>query len=185
MNNTKKSAANLKRLTSSAVCLALCMLLPLITGQNPMLGSALGLMHIPVLLCGFAAGPAYAAVVGLIAPLMRSTLFGMPPLVPMAISMSYELAAYGMISGTLYKALPKKIFFIYVSLVAAMLLGRVVFGMAMAVVTGSADTMGMFIAAARMFTIGAFVDAIPGIILHIALIPPVVAALRKAGLSAL
>ena len=180
MDNSKK-IFSARRLTSSAVCLALCMLLPFITGQNPMLGSTLGLMHIPVLLCGFISGSVHAAVVGLVAPLMRSAIFGSPPLMPMAVSMSYELAAYGLIAGALYAALPKKTISIYVSLIAAMLMGRVVFGAAMAVVTGATSSLGVFLAGASAFTASAFVDAIPGIILHIILIPIIVIALKKAG----
>ena len=182
MNNNYNKTFDARRLTSSAVCLSLCMLLPFITGQNPMLGSALGLMHIPVLLCGFVSGPVQAAVVGLVAPIMRSAIFGMPPMMPMAFSMSYEMAAYGFISGALYKALPKKAVNIYVSLIIAMLLGRVVFGIAMAAVTGATSSLAVFFAGAQAFTVSAFVDAVPGLILHVVLIPLLVMALRKAGI---
>lgn len=93
--------------------------------------------------------------------------------------MCFELAAYGLFSGLLYARLPKKTSSIYVSLIAAMLLGRVVWGVAMVVisgVTGSAFTWAAFMA-------GAFVNAIPGIIVHILLIPVIVMALRKAKLA--
>jgi len=154
------------------------MLLPFLTGQIPQIGAALSPMHIPVLLCGFIAGPFYAAIVGFIAPLLRFMLFGMPPLMPIGIAMCFELAVYGAVSGLLYKALSKKIVFIYVSLIGAMLLGRIVWGIArwaLSGVTGISFTFELFIA-------GAFANAIPGIILHIALIPVIVAALKKADL---
>ena len=179
MENTKKTFSA-RRMTSSAVCLALCMLLPLITGQNPMLGSALGLMHIPVLLCGFVSGPMHGAIIGLIAPLMRSAIFGMPPMIPMAVSMSYELMTYGLISGALYAALPKKTINIYISLITAMILGRIVFGAAMAIVTGATASVSIFLTATQTFTAAAFTDAIPALIVHIALIPIIVIALQKA-----
>lgn len=168
----------IKKLTLAAVCLALCMVLPFLTGHIPQIGSALSPMHIPVLLGGFLCGPWWAMAVGLAAPLLRHVTLGMPPLVT-AIAMSFELAAYGLFSGLLYAHLPKKTSSIYISLIAAMLLGRVVWGAAMVVisgVTGSAFTWAAFLA-------GAFLKAIPGIIVHILLIPVIVMALRRAGLT--
>lgn len=169
-----------RRLVFAAVCLALCMLLPFLTGQIPQVGSALSPMHIPVLLAGFLCGPWWAMAVGAVAPLLRFTLFGKPPIFPTGAAMCFELAAYGLVSGLLYARLQKKASNIYVSLVAAMLAGRVVWGAVMAAisgVTGSAFTWGAFMA-------GAFLNAIPGIIVHILLVPAIVMALRKARLTA-
>lgn len=163
-------------LVYSAVCLALCMVLPLLTGQIPQIGSALSPMHIPVLLCGFLCGPLYAAVVGAIAPLLRFVLFGMPPLFPTGAAMCFELAAYGLISGLLYRNLPRSAFSIYASLIVAMLGGRMVWGVVQLALSGLAGTSFTF----PMFIAGAFTKAIPGIIVHIALIPPLVMALEKA-----
>ena len=174
---------NIKNLTSAAVCLALCMILPLFTANNPQLGSALGLMHIPVLLCGFITGPAYAMIVGLIAPILRMLIFAAPPPF-MAITMSFELAVYGLASGFLYKVFPKKIAFIYVSLILAMLLGRIVWGVAawqlisiavFPAVPPNLDPFGFM-----EFIAAAFITPIPGIIVHIVLIPVIVIALQKA-----
>ena len=97
-----------KKLVYSALCLALCMVLPFLTGQIPEIGSALSPMHIPVLLCGFICGGPWGMVVGLTAPLLRFALFGMPPLFPTGLAMAFELAAYGLFSGLLYKWLPKR-----------------------------------------------------------------------------
>nr|WP_326184966.1 ECF transporter S component [uncultured Oscillibacter sp.] len=168
---------SIRDLVFAAVCLALCMVLPFLTGQLPQIGSALSPMHIPVLLAGFLCGPWWAMAVGAVAPLLRHAALGMPPLIT-AVAMSFELAAYGLFSGLLYARLPKKTVNIYVSLIAAMVLGRVVWGAAMLVisgVTGSAFTWTAFLA-------GALLNAIPGIIVHILLIPVIVMALRKAGL---
>lgn len=172
-----KTRNPIRDLVFAAVCLALCMALPFLTGQIPQIGSALSPMHIPVLLAGFLCGPWWALAVGAVAPLLRHVTLGMPPLIT-AIAMSFELAGYGLFSGLLYAKLPKKTVNIYVSLIAAMLLGRVVWGAAMLVisgVTGSAFTWTAFLA-------GALLNAIPGIIVHILLIPVVVMALQKAKL---
>ena len=166
----------IQKLVLSAVCLALCMVLPFLTGQIPEIGSMLCPMHIPVLLCGFICGPAWAAVVGAVAPLLRFALFGMPPLFPTGVAMCVELAVYGAVSGLLYHLLPKKGINVYLSLIAAMLLGRVLWGVVRLVsagVTGSAFTWAMFMA-------GAFTKAVPGIILHLVLIPPSVFTLERA-----
>ena len=163
------------RLVLAAMFLALAMVLPFITGQIPQIGSMLCPMHIPVLLCGFFCGPVYAAAVGFVAPLLRFVLFGMPPLVPTGIAMCFELAAYGAVAGLLYTKLPKTKANIYVSLIGAMLAGRLVWGLARTVLYGfGKGTFGF-----NAFLSGAFLTAIPGIILHIILIPIVVMMFRK------
>ena len=175
MTNTNKSVL---KLVYAAVCLALAMVLPLLIGQIPQIGQALSPMHIPVLLCGFLCGWPYGLAVGFIAPLLRGAIFGMPALMPNGISMAFELATYGCLTGILYRCLPKKIPSIYVALIIAMIGGRIVWGIARYVLAGLTATefpMSAFIA-------GALTNAIPGIILHIILVPAIVIALRKANL---
>ena len=75
----------IRKLTYAALCLALCMVLPFLTGQIPEVGSMLSPMHIPVLLAGFLCGPWWALLVGATAPILRFVLFGMPPLFPPAL----------------------------------------------------------------------------------------------------
>lgn len=175
MNMSKKTTL---KLAYAAVCLALAMVLPFLTGQIPQIGNALCPMHIPVLLCGFLCGWPYGLLIGFIAPILRFFVFGMPPLMPIGIAMAFELAAYGCISGFLYRKLPKTNRNIYVSLIAAMLAGRVIWGIAKLILAGIQADAFPFSA----FIAGALTNAIPGIILHILLIPVVVMALKKAGL---
>lgn len=172
MNKTVQTP--IRRLTWSAMCLALCLLLPFLTGQIPQIGSALCPMHLPVLLAGFLCGPWWALVTGLTAPLLRNLLFSMPPLLT-AIAMSFELGTYGVVSGLLYRRLPKNLAGIYISLITAMITGRIVWGIvrvAMTGMAGEAFTWAMFLA-------GAFTTAIPGIIIQLILIPVLVTAIRK------
>lgn len=169
---------SVKKIVLSGACLALCMVLPFLTGQIPTIGKALSPMHIPVLLCGFLCGWPYGLVVGFLAPLLRFSLFGMPPLFPTGLGMAFELAAYGAFCGFLYRKLPDKPQYIYVSLLSAMLAGRVVWGIAQVILLGIAGSPFTFSA----FLAGAFINAVPGIICHIVLIPPIVMALKKAGL---
>ena len=173
------TSLQIRKLTYAALFLALALVLPFLTGQIPQIGSALSPMHIPVLLCGFLVGWPWGLAVGFIAPLLRSVIFGMPVMVPGAVAMAFELAVYGLVSGILYRLLPKKKWSIYVTLIVAMLAGRVVWGIARLIIaglSGNSFTWSLFLA-------GAFTNAIPGIILHIVLIPIIVMVLEHAGLS--
>lgn len=169
------SDRKLFRMILAAMFLAIALVLPFLTGQIPQVGKALCPMHIPVLLCGFFCGPWYALAVGFIAPLLRFALFGQPVIMPAGIAMSFELAAYGSAAGFLYGHLPKSKANIYVSLVGAMLIGRVIWGAARVVLFG----LGKSDFGWAAFMSGAFINAIPGIIVQIVLIPIIVIALEK------
>ncbi|MBR3955884.1 MAG: ECF transporter S component [Clostridia bacterium] len=161
---------NLLKMVFAAAFLALAYVMPFLTGQIPEIGSMLCPMHIPVLLCGFICGWPWGLAVGLTAPLLRSLTLGMPPLFPTALCMAFELASYGAVAGLMHKLLPRKKGYIYCSLLTAMLVGRVVWGLAMFVCMGADG--GAFTFAA--FLTGAFTNAIPGIIAQLVLIPVLV-----------
>lgn len=160
----------------SALFLALAYVMPFLTGQIPQIGSMLCPMHIPVLLCGFICGWPWGLVVGFISPLFRSLTLGMPPPFPTALCMAFELAAYGAISGLMHRFLPRKKPYIYVSLLTAMIVGRLIWGAAMLICMGV--TGGSF--AFTAFLSGAVLNAVPGIIIQIILIPIIVMVTEKA-----
>ena len=162
-----KNHIRILRLIISALCLALAYTLPFLTGQIPEFGSMLLPMHIPVLLCGFLCGWKWGLSVGFVAPLFRSLILGKPVLFPMAVCMAIELATYGLVCGIAYRLFPKKKKYIYLSLIIAMIVGRVLWGISMAAcmgIKGGAFTFNAFIS-------GAFIEAVPGIIIQIVLIP--------------
>ena len=168
-----------RKLTFFLLFFAIALVLPFITGQIPEIGAMLSPMHIPVLLCGFVCGWPWGLAVGLIAPMLRSVLFGMPTMYPTAIAMTFELAVYGALTGILYRLLPRKTWSVYAALILAMIGGRLVWGAAQYVLLlarGTAFTPELFLA-------GAVINAIPGIILHIVLIPVLVIVLEKAKLT--
>lgn len=169
----------LKKLLLAAVFLAMCMLLPFLTANNWMLGETLLPMHLPVLLCGFICGWPYGLAAGLIAPLLRSVLIGMPPIFPTAIAMSCELAVYGLLAGLLYMLLPKKAGFVYVSLILAMLGGRLIWG---GVTTLLYTVDATFEWGFHIFLTKAFVTGVVGIAIQIVLIPLIILALERAKL---
>ena len=167
---------NTKNLVMAALFLAMALVLPFLTGQIPEVGSMLCPMHIPAILCGFFCGWPWGLAVGVIAPVLRSMIFGMPPMFPVAICMSFELATYGAVSGLLYSKLPRKKSSIYISLLTAMVAGRLVWGVAQMAIMGLSG--GSF--PLSTFVAGAVTSAIPGIVLQLVLVPLLVRALEKA-----
>lgn len=166
----------IKNMVTAALCIALGLVLPFLTGQIPQIGRMLSPMHIPVFLCGFLCGWQWGLLAGCVTPLLRAVLFGMPALFPQAVAMAFELAVYGGVTGFLYPRLKtRNLAGIYMTLIAAMIAGRIVWGLVSFVIygiSGSAFTFELFLA-------GAFINAIPGIILHLVIVPPLVMALRK------
>ena len=178
-NSRNREALQVRRMTYSALFLAIAMVLPFITGQIPEIGRMLSPMHIPVLLCGFMCGWPWGIAVGFIAPLLRSVMFGMPAMFPAAVAMAFELAAYWGISGWLRRKLPGDKWLIYPILLISMAAGRIVWGTVRLLLSGLSGTAFTW----EMFMIGAFAEALPGIILHIVLIPVLVIVMETAGLS--
>ncbi len=166
MRNRKK----ILKMVLAALFLALAYVMPFLTGQIPEIGSMLCPLHIPILLCGFICGWPWGLLVGFIAPLLRSLTLGMPPIFPTAVCMAFELATYGAVAGLMHKLMPKKKIFIYCSLIIAMIIGRMVWGVAMYVCVGIYGDGFTFTA----FITGAFINAVPGIIVQIVLIPMLV-----------
>ena len=173
------NSERIRKLTYAALFLGVAMVLPFITGQIPEIGAMLSPMHIPVLLCGFMCGWPWGMAVGFIAPLLRSVTFGMPKLFPSAVAMAFELTVYGGMTGIMYRLLPHRKWTIYASLLIAMIAGRIVWGTAQVVLAGLAH----FEFTWAIFITKAVVEAIPGIIMHIVLIPIIVMAMERAGLS--
>jgi thiamine transporter ThiT len=170
-----KKRNDIKKLTLSAMFLALAFVMPFLTGQIPQIGSMLCPMHIPVLLCGFFCGAPWGLVVGFVAPILRSFTLGMPPMFPTAFCMAFELATYGVIAGWLHNKLPNKKVNVYVSLLGAMVIGRLVWGVIMFCCMGfDASKFGL-----NAFLAGAVLNAVPGIIVQIVLIPILVITLGK------
>lgn len=174
-----KTFYTIRSMVLAAMFLAIAYVLPFITGQIPQIGMMLCPMHIPVLLCGFICGWPWGLAVGLIAPLLRSATLGVPAMFPQAVCMALELAAYGALSGLLHRAFPAKRGLIYVTLIISMIAGRLVWGAARFICTGLDVTkFGL-----QAFWSGAVATAIPGIIIQIVIIPPLVMALELAGLG--
>lgn len=164
-----------KKIVLSGLFLALGIVLPFFTGQIKQIGNMLLPMHIPVLVCGFICGWPYGLAVGFVTPILRSAMFGMPVMMPTAVAMAAELAIYGAVAGIMYSFLKERKGSVYISLITAMIAGRVVWGLVSVVLYGAMGNTFSW----TLFVAGAFFNAIPGIVVQIILIPIIVLTLNK------
>ena len=168
-----------QNLALSAMFIAIGIVLPFFTGQLQQIGNMLLPMHLPVLLCGLICGWQYGAAVGFILPPLRYVMFAAPPIFPIGAAMAVELAAYGLIAGFLYnRSRWQCIISLYRSLIAAMIGGRLVWGIARVLMTGVSGEAFTW----QMFLSGALLTAIPGIMIQLVFIPAVMVALDRTGM---
>ena len=165
---------SVKKLVFTAVCAALCVVLPMAFHAVPNGGTVLLPMHIPVLLCGLICGWPYGGVCGLVGPLLSSLLTGMPPAAVLP-SMMVECGVYGLVSGLLMQLVHTRrpVLDLYISLVSAMVLGRVVSGVAKALIFNPGVSPFAWVTTS-------LVTGIPGIITQLLLMPLVIYALTRA-----
>ena len=166
----------IKKLVITAVCIALCVVLPMVFHSFPNGGSIFLPMHIPVLLCGLMCSCPYGLVCGLLGPALSSVNTGMPP-AAMLPSMMVECAIYGCVAGLMMEFVrTKKLYLdLYISMITAMLAGRVVAGLVKAWIL----TPGV---APFAWVTTSLVEGIPGIVIQLVLLPTLVFALMKARL---
>ncbi|MGI5897360.1 MAG: ECF transporter S component [Oscillospiraceae bacterium] len=169
--------SNLYRYTITAVNIALCVALPFALHAIPDAGSVLCPIHIPVFLCGLMCGWPYGLACGLIGPALSSLITGMPAMAALP-QMLVECAIYGLVSGLLFQLVHTKhrALNLYISLIVAMILGRIGAGITLALVFARATTTF------HVFFMSYFVVSLPGILIQLFLIPVVLAALSKAKL---
>lgn len=170
--------SSIKQACITAVCIALCYVLPQ-AFHTIGLGNVFSPMHLPVLLCGMLCGGGYGCFCGIAGPLLSSVLSGMPGPTGL-ISMLPELFIYGLASGLLMKYIRTGKLYadLYIVLIAAMVLGRIVGGIVSACFyLGSGKTFTIAIWASSYF-----LGTLPGIISQLILIPILVVTLMKSNL---
>lgn len=173
----KKHSIHLKKLIITAICMSLCVILPIAFHMIPNGGTLFSPMHLPVFLCGLVCGWQYGLLCGLFGPVLSSFITGMPGIGYLP-TMMLELALYGFICGLVKKlvATGKQTVDIYISLLSAMLVGRIITGIARA-----------FLFAPGSLSIGIwatsyFISCLPGIIVQLILLPILYQALEHARL---
>lgn len=150
----------------TALCIALCVVLPMTLHAIPKGGVLFSPMHLPVLLCGLVCGAPFGLVCGILGPLVSSLLTGMPVFGYMPVMM-IELGLYGLISGLVMQFLRsgKLVVDLYAALVIAMLGGRVITGILRALIFAGGSYSW------SAWATGYFVSCLPGIIIQLILIP--------------
>lgn len=163
-----------KNLVFTAMFIALGVIFPQLFHFIPNGGILFSPMHIPVLMAGLLVGPLEGLICGLATPFLSHLIFQMPP-APRLPGMLVELAIYGLVAGLMMRLLKNKEGMpkIYISLIVAMLAGRIVAGLVNAFIlsAGSYSFNAWFT--------GYFVTGIIGIISHLILIPILVRALQN------
>ncbi|MBE6763087.1 MAG: ECF transporter S component [Ruminococcaceae bacterium] len=166
---------SVKDLIIAALCLAIGIVLPFVTGQVPAIGNMLLPMHIPVFVCAFTSSKTLSVLVGLVLPLFRSVLFSRPVFFPNAVAMAVELATYALVASCLYACFKRRnIAAVYGSMIPAMLLGRIAWGLFSWLIFGLSSasfTLSYFFAEA-------FLYAIPGVVLQLIVVPVLVMLIR-------
>ena len=172
-----KKMSIVKKSIITAVCIALCYVVPLLFHGVQNAGRVFLPMHLPVFLCGLICGWQYGLLCGLAGPALSSLLSGMPP-VAMLPSMMLELAVYGCISGLMMRIIRTKNTYadLYISLIIALLCGRVIAGLMQALIFAR-GTYSM-----TAWVSGYVVTSWPGTLIQLVLLPSVVFALMKAHL---
>lgn len=169
--------SNIKKSIITAVCIALCYVIPLMFHGIQNAGSIFCPMHIPVFICGLICGWQYGLLCGIAGPALSSALSSMPP-VAILPSMMVELAAYGTAAGLMMKLVRTKSTYadLYISLIVAIVCGRVLAGLAKALIFARGSySMSAWIA-------GSVVTSWPGTVIQLVFIPTIVFALMKSHL---
>ncbi len=164
----------IKLLTRSGLLIALGIILPYITHMTGVAGSVLLPMHLPPLLAGFLISPFYALLIGAILPPLNFAISGMPPMPTMAF-MILELSAFGLFTGLIYHKLNKininKKSNIFISLIGAMLIGRIIYVLIFSLLIEFENPLAIIA--------GGIITGLPGIISQLILIPLIVISLEN------
>ena len=165
-----------KRIILAAVCVALCVVLPMAFHSFPGGGNIFLPMHIPVLLCGMMCSWPYGLICGLLGPALSSLLTSMPPAAFLP-SMMVECATYGAVAGLMMRFVRTKKTYLdlYISMVTAMVAGRFVAGVVKALILAPGTPMFAWVTTS-------LVEGLPGIAIQLVLLPTVVYALMRAKL---
>ncbi len=151
-----------KDITLTSLFITLGVTLPIVFHQMALAGRIFSPMHIPVFLAGIFVGPVSGLIVGLVCPGMSFLLTGIPP--PYAVPlMSLELPVYGVSIGILIRVIK----FPVLSLLLAMILGRLAFAFGLFV-------FGLFLSlpyGPEAFIKISVVTGLPGIAIQLILIP--------------
>lgn len=169
--------SNVKKTVISALCVAMCVVLPMAFHAIPGAGKVCSPMHIPVLLCGLLCGPLYGLLCGIAGTTLSTLVTTMLSAADMPCMLA-ELAVYGLVTGGMMRLVRtgKKYLAVYASLLTAMLSGRVFAGILMALFFAQGSY------SIKLWIMSYFIISWPGIVIHLILVPTVYFAVKKSTL---
>ncbi len=165
-----------REIVYAGLLIAIGYVLPMIFHMFNMGGPAFLPMHIPVLIAGLLLSPQSALLVGMVTPVLSSLLTGMPPIYPMLPIMFFELATYGLITALCFGKFNLGYF---KSLTIAMIAGRIVAGLVVAVL---AVGFGLPMSPVP-YILGAIATGLPGIAIQYVVVPAFAKMLSVMGLQ--
>lgn len=179
---TRLKSSTLK-LTQAALFTALGVFLPQLShlfGAD--FGKLISPMHFPIFIAAFLLGPLYGSAVAIACPVLSSLIMGMP-VAPKIPFMVLELLTYALAASIIYQPTSKwkKPISLYVSLVTAQILGRIVYalGITAAVKLFGVTHPAIYRSVSILAFVESFAEGLPGIILQLILIPIIVIVLEK------
>lgn len=192
-----------RKITYGGLLLAISIVLPQVfhLAGGPQSGAVFLPMHIPVLLAGMILGPVFGLVIGAAAPVLSFAIAGMPVAARLPF-MILELAVYGGIAGLFYITFGLNrikrlrggsgdpadrrdvspitaVAGMILSLIVSMIVGRAVYALGLLIMGRFFGVKGADPAA----VIAAFTTGIIGIAIQLVVIPPILFALKKGGLT--
>ena len=159
---------NIELINFSIIFVALAVALPWIAHQFNIAGQIFLPMHVFVLVAALLFGWRAGLIVGLLTPLISHLTSGMP-LLPVLPQITIEIAVYGLVAGFCREKLKLNL---YLSLLIAMVVGRLVLGLS-AWMIGTA-MYGPFNQILQIIKIGW-----PGILIQLALVPLIVVWIKR------
>ena len=169
----KNRTNNIKELNLAGLFIALGVIIPYFAGHAFGIPGVVFLpMHIPVLMAGLLLGWRYGATVGVLTPLLSSLLTGMPALWPQLPMLGSELVIFGLVAGLVRKKFKWNL---YVSLIVAMVAGRIIGAGVLALVLAPPNINILIGMVTERLTTG-----LPGIGVQLVFIPGLVMLIERA-----
>lgn len=170
-----KQKITTRQMVLTAVFIALGVIIPWAFHSVPNAWTFLP-MHLPALVAGLLLGPLSGLLTGAFSVVLSGLITGMPPVAKWLV-MIPELASYGLFAGLFQRMFKKDYVGTLISLVLAMLAGRVVYALMKFIEVQVVAGVKPF--TFQAFIAGAFAMVIAGIIMLVVIVPPIVLMLRK------
>lgn len=176
-NRSGRRMSAVKQSIVTAVCLALCVVLPMAFHAIPRGGEIYDPMFFPIMVCGLSCDWGFGLLCGIAGPVLSTLFTGMPPVADLP-TMVVQGAFCGLLCGLMMLWVHTRSAYadLYIAIVVAIVVGSVAAGAVKALIFAA----GKY--SIRMWAMGYFVKCLPGLIIQLVLVPSIIVALMKAHL---